>query len=172
MFVCVCLFVCMGKPTSGELGERKKESSAWRKESNRFFFIMPKTVFINYVDLSWPIEILIGLFECECVQCTHTLTIFKCMDKNDGTFTWTFFLCVCGLHVTLSLWSALLLHQYGIIRISFYLITVMCVVFSFRLVFVSPMRRALFASMVVIKTIKESMHSPNYSYSQYIMRVK
>lgn len=50
-------------------------------------------IFINYADLSWPNEILIGIFIpwiCTMQKNTQVCKIYW----NDGTFTWTFFLCI------------------------------------------------------------------------------
>lgn len=99
-FQCVC--VCLHGKANEWIRERKKESSARRKESRFFSF------FINYVDLSWPIEILIGLFEYECVQCTQCIR--ACMKMTEHIH-----LNILPPHLwfdTTSTHSALLLHQY------------------------------------------------------------
>lgn len=97
----VFAFVCMGKPTSELENERKSQAHG---EKNRDFF----SFFINYVDLSWPIEILIGLFEYECVQCTQCIR--ACMKMTEHIH-----LNILPPHLwfdTTSTHSALLLHQY------------------------------------------------------------
>lgn len=148
--------VCMGKPTS-EL-ERTKERVKLNSEKNRNFYCIIHTethttnIFINYVDLSWPIEILIGIFMHEYVQCIQHSSI-KYIQKW-RTFTWTFFLCICGsTHRTVWHCSALLLHQkYHSYFTLLCWITVMCDVLLFHfitlyLAFISLMR----ASLMVLK---------------------
>lgn len=100
-----------------------KERVKLNSEKNQIF-IVPYTIFINYVDLSWPIEILFGIFmlENEYVQCIQYSSVQKWR-----TFTWTFFLCICGSLCGVSANIVLLcFYTNRIIRISLYLFTVMC----------------------------------------------